>query len=117
MNCSTCHMEIPKHANFCSVCGAQQPYAPTARRHNKKLMRSATDSKIAGVCGGLAEYLDTDPTFVRLVWAALTIIPGCFFGGLVAYLAAWLIVPKAPAPVDARLASPPVDAGKPVASS
>jgi phage shock protein PspC (stress-responsive transcriptional regulator) len=58
-------------------------------------MRSATDVKIAGVCGGIAEYLGTDPTLVRLVWAVLAVVPGCFVGGVVAYIIAWIIVPKA----------------------
>jgi phage shock protein C len=59
-------------------------------------MLSSTDSKIAGVCGGLAEYFDVDPTVVRLIWAALTIVPGAFVGGILAYVFAWLIIPRGP---------------------
>lgn len=59
----------------------------------KKLYRSRTDSKIAGVCGGIAEYFNVDPTIVRL-FAVLTIFFGG--GGVVAYLIAWLIVPLEP---------------------
>ena len=55
------------------------------------------DSKIAGVCGGIAEYLDVDSTIVRLVWVALSIVPGGVFGGVLAYVLAWIIVPKASA--------------------
>ena len=58
-------------------------------------MRSATDYKIAGVCGGIAEYLDIDSTVVRLVWVILSIVPGGVVGGVVAYLLAWIIIPKA----------------------
>ena len=47
-------------------------------------MRSATDSKIAGVCGGLAEYLGVDSTIVRLFWAVLAVVPGALVGGIVA---------------------------------
>jgi phage shock protein PspC (stress-responsive transcriptional regulator) len=99
MICSHCQREIAEYSNFCYFCGARQS-APSQRSStaNKRLTRSATDSKIAGVCGGLAEYLDTDPTIVRLVWAVLTVFPGGFVGGIVAYLIAWFIMPKAPLP-------------------
>ncbi len=103
MICSKCQREIAEYSNFCYYCGAHQqaapPKSPTA---GKRLMRSATDSKIAGVCAGIAEYLDTDPTIVRLVWAVLSIVPGGFVGGIVAYLIAWFIMPKAPLPLTAK---------------
>lgn len=50
---------------------------------------------IAGVCGGIAEYLDVDPTVVRLIWVVLSIVPGGVVGGVVLYLLAWIIIPKA----------------------
>ena len=59
----------------------------------KKLYRSRQDSKIAGVCGGIAEYFNIDSTIIRLL-AVLTIFFGG--GGIIAYLAAWLIIPLAP---------------------
>ena len=59
----------------------------------RRLTRSTADRKIAGVCGGLADYLKVDSTLVRLVWVILTIIPGAIVLGLVAYLVAWFIVP------------------------
>lgn len=51
---------------------------------------------MAGVCGGIAEYLDVDPTIVRLIWVALSVVPGGFIGGALAYVLAWVIIPKAP---------------------
>jgi phage shock protein C len=59
----------------------------------KRLFRSRKDGLIAGVCGGLAEYFDVDPSLVRLVF-----ILGIFLGGagLVVYVVAWLIVPENP---------------------
>jgi len=60
----------------------------------KRLYRSIDDKKIAGVCGGLGEYFDIDPTIVRLAWVALVLMAG---GGIVAYIIAWIIVPKRPA--------------------
>ena len=65
----------------------------------KRLHRSRIDKKIAGVCGGIGEYLSVDPTVVRLIAVigglATGIIP--FFVG---YVIAWIIVPEAPAPVQ-----------------
>jgi len=49
----------------------------------KNLYRSEKNKVIAGVCGGLAEYFDIDPTLVRLGWIAVTIFTG-FFPGILA---------------------------------
>jgi phage shock protein C len=61
-------------------------------------MRSSVDSKIAGVCGGIAEYMDVDSTVVRLVWVLVSFFSG-IIPGLIAYLVAWLVMPQAPVPV------------------
>ena len=57
----------------------------------KRLTKSKTEKKIFGVCGGLAEYLDIDPTVVRLIWAGSVIVFGV---GVIGYLAAALILPE-----------------------
>ena len=62
----------------------------------RRLTRSATDKKIAGVCGGLAEYFDVDATPIRLLWVILSILCGAVIGGVIAYLVAWLIIPRPP---------------------
>jgi len=59
----------------------------------KKLYRSRTDKKLSGVCGGLAEYLNVDPTVIRLIWVLVTLCAGA---GLVAYIACALIMPEKP---------------------
>jgi phage shock protein C len=64
-------------------------------------VRIPDEGKFAGVCAGLAAYFDTDVTIVRLVWVILSIIPGVFIGGLVAYIAAWILAPVA-GPQDHR---------------
>ena len=56
----------------------------------KKLYRSETNRKIAGVCGGVGEYFGIDPTLVRLGWVFLTLCAG---SGLIAYIIAAIIVP------------------------
>ena len=62
--------------------------------HGRRLMRSTTDSKIAGVCGGLAEYFGVDSTPIRLIWVILSILCGAVIGGVIAYAIAWVIIPK-----------------------
>jgi phage shock protein C len=59
----------------------------------KKLYRSKKNRIIAGVCGGIAEFLDTDPTAIRLAWVLLTLFTG-FFPGVLGYLIAWIVVPE-----------------------
>ena len=59
----------------------------------KKLRLSATDRKISGLCGGLGEYFNIDPTVIRILWVLLAICT-CSFG-FWAYLICWLIVPPA----------------------
>jgi phage shock protein C len=63
--------------------------APQLRR----LTRSTSDKKIAGVCGGLAQYFEIDPTAVRLLWVVLSIVCCAVIGGIIAYLVAWFIIP------------------------
>ncbi|UCE66455.1 MAG: PspC domain-containing protein [Candidatus Zixiibacteriota bacterium] len=59
----------------------------------KKLYRSIEDSKIAGVCAGIAEYFNIDPTIVRLLAIFLLF---AWLSSAIAYVIAWIIVPKAP---------------------
>lgn len=58
---------------------------------SKKLYRSKSDRIIAGVCGGLGEYLDIDPIFIRLAFVLLTIFGGA---GILIYIIMFLIVPE-----------------------
>ena len=58
----------------------------------KQLMKSSRDKKIAGVCGGLAHYLDMDPTIVRLIWGILAF---CYGASIVAYIVLWMVAPVA----------------------
>ncbi len=60
---------------------------------SKPLRRSAADRQVAGVCGGIAEYLDLDPTMVRVGYALLSILSAAF-PGLLVYCVLWVIVPE-----------------------
>jgi phage shock protein C len=59
----------------------------------KQLYRSKVDRKVAGICGGLAEYLEMDPTLIRVIWLSAILLGG---SGLILYIAWWLIVPDNP---------------------
>ncbi len=59
--------------------------------NNQRLTRSRRDRKIAGVCGGLAEYSGIDATLIRILFVIIALAGG---GGLLIYLALWLILPK-----------------------
>jgi phage shock protein C len=59
----------------------------------RKLYRSRTDRKLAGVCGGLAQYFNLDATLIRVLFVVLAVLGGT---GLVLYVAMWIIVPNEP---------------------
>ena len=59
---------------------------------NKRLYRSSTDCMLGGVCGGIAEYFDFDPTLVRVAYVLLTVCTA--FSGTLAYILLLIIMPK-----------------------
>ena len=59
----------------------------------KKLYRSNDDRWLAGVCGGIGEYLDVDPTLIRVLFILFGFAVG---GGLLIYIILWLVIPQAP---------------------
>lgn len=59
---------------------------------SKRLQRSRSDRQIAGVCGGLAEYFQIDPTIVRLAFVVATLMGG---PGLILYIILALVLPEA----------------------
>ncbi|EGF07278.1 PspC domain-containing protein [Streptococcus sanguinis] len=58
----------------------------------KRLTRDVNNKKIAGVCAGIANYFDLDPTLVRVIWILLVCAAGT---GVLAYLIAWAVMPEA----------------------
>jgi phage shock protein C len=60
--------------------------------NNKRLYRSSTNYMLCGVCGGIAEYFNIDPTLVRIAWVVLSVFNVGW--GIVAYILAAIIIPK-----------------------
>ncbi len=67
----------------------------------KRLYRSRRDRKIAGICGGLGEYLDLDPTLIRLIMVFLGFLTG-LLPAILAYLISWAIIPLEPVDKEAQ---------------
>lgn len=60
---------------------------------NKRLYKSNENKMLCGVCGGIAEYFDVDPTLVRLGWVVLCAMVG---SGILAYIIAAIVIPHKP---------------------
>lgn len=58
---------------------------------NKRLYKSSVNCMICGVCGGIAEYFDIDPTLVRLAWILFSCLGG---SGILAYIVAAIVIPR-----------------------
>jgi phage shock protein C len=98
MLCPSCQKDIAAGSKFCYNCGARQaeapaPSVPPAYTGRKRLVRSTNDRKLAGVCAGLADYFDLDPTIVRVLWVVAFFCAG---SGLLAYIILWVAVPEGP---------------------
>lgn len=91
MFCPQCGKEYSQQVNYCCHCGAALSTSVATAGRNKKLMRSRTDRKIAGVCAGFAAYLDVDVTLVRILWLMLVVVGGW---GVIGYLIAWIAMPE-----------------------
>jgi phage shock protein C len=104
MLCPNCQKEIVDGSNFCYSCGAKLnagASAPVSAAPAKRLMRSSRDKRIGGVCAGLADYFDLDPTIVRVVWLLAIFLGGT---GLLLYIVLWIVLPLAP--FDAQISVP-----------
>lgn len=58
--------------------------------YKKKLYKSIKDRRISGVCGGIAEYFEMDPTIVRLLWMLFILLGGC---GVIGYIICAIVIP------------------------
>lgn len=109
MICPSCQRNIADGSRFCYNCGARQqatgaPDVASVTGGPRKLMRSSTDKKIGGVCAGVAEYFDLDPTLVRVIWLLIVLCGGT---GLLLYVILWIVLPQAPLPLPPAAPSTP----------
>ncbi len=103
MYCTQCGKEVPGEAAYCASCGSVQPRLMARRR----LVRPLAGRKIAGVCLGVANYLELDVTLVRVIWVILALIPIPVVSGVLTYIVAWILMPnEEPAPHAATSAAP-----------
>ncbi|MBN2228742.1 MAG: PspC domain-containing protein [Candidatus Thorarchaeota archaeon] len=71
---------------------AEIPFASGPGGENR-VYRSRTNKVLFGVCGGLGNYLNVDPTLIRLIWIVFSLVYGA---GILAYLIAIIIIPEEP---------------------
>jgi len=57
----------------------------------KRLFRSKNNRMLGGVCGGIGNYFNIDPTLVRLIWVIFSALPG---PGILAYIVCWIVIPE-----------------------
>jgi len=101
MFCTKCGVELKNQEKFCYECGTStgRP-ASSANARPYRLVRPMYEAKLGGVCAGFAHYFGVDVTLVRVLWLALTIWPvPCF--GAIAYIVAWIVMPREDAPAAA----------------
>src|SRR5215471_5398137 len=93
MYCTKCGIELKEQDKFCNECGTSTGRGAPAAARVDRLTRPMQQAKLGGVCAGFARYFGVDVTLVRILWLALTIWPLPFFGGI-AYIVAWIVMPK-----------------------
>lgn len=96
MFCTRCGQQTPESAHFCPACGRETKLGQASHAGGayapKRLFRLTYDKKIAGICAGVARYLNVDVTLVRILTVAIVCVTG-FVPGAIAYLLAWAIMP------------------------
>ena len=102
MFCTQCGVALGQKDRFCAQCahptGVDAPPRPVC----SSLTRDRQNKKIAGVCAGFARHLEVDVVLVRVIWLALAFCTGA---GFIAYLVAWIVMPKEPPVFDSTRAA------------
>jgi phage shock protein C len=101
MYCTKCGVELPENVRFCSSCG-NRTAAGAHPEMPRALMLDKRKKKIAGVCAGVARYLDVDVVLVRVLWLGFALCTGV---GFFVYVAALIIIPSDTCPEPRDLAA------------
>ncbi|WP_455620254.1 PspC domain-containing protein [Eisenbergiella sp.] len=80
--------------NFNGNSGYNGGYSNSGRQPGRRLSKSTTNKMVCGVCAGIAEYFNWDPTIIRIIWIAASIFLGAGFLGLIAYFIVAVIMPE-----------------------
>jgi len=89
--CTQCGVALDNPDRFCRQCGQRTGVDAPPRPVSHNLTRDMRNKKIAGVCAGFARYLEVDVVLVRVLWLAVALCTGV---GFIAYLVAWIVMPK-----------------------
>jgi phage shock protein PspC (stress-responsive transcriptional regulator) len=103
MYCSHCGKQLDPTARFCSSCGAAWTPAAPAPTPRRPLTRPRSPRAIAGVCAAFALEYGWDLSLVRVITALFIVFTGV---GLLAYLAAWIIIPEEPYALPSNTTTP-----------
>jgi phage shock protein C len=98
MFCTQCGVTLDDQDRFCRQCGRATGVAAPRRPSSHNLTRDMPNKKVAGVCAGFARYLEVDVVLIRVLWLAIALCTGV---GFIAYLVAWMVMPKESLPVPA----------------
>jgi phage shock protein C len=86
VKCQRCLREVPADARFCPICGARISGAPRVLRRRRET------GKLAGVCAGLADYFDLDPTLTRVIYLVASFFTGVV-PGIILYVILAIVIP------------------------
>ena len=106
MFCTRCGIELREQDKFCNDCGtATGRGTPPPVHRTERLSRPVREAKIAGVCAGFARHFGVDVTLVRVIWLVVTVWPLPLMG-VIAYIVAWIVMPKDLEPVGGTSLEP-----------
>lgn len=95
MYCSSCGVEISDSFRYCPQCGTTTKaagFSSPVGHPERRLTRPREERRLAGVCAGIARYLEIDVTLVRVLMLIFAIFPPG--AGLIIYLVCWIVMPQ-----------------------